>query len=106
MSRESIKLIKESEMQAERIVLQAQEKAAQMVADAKQRGEALCESVEKETVETAKQAILQLRERADGMRERLNNEANEQAAEITRQASLRKRSAEKIVIRGLASKCR
>ena len=93
-------------MQAERIVREAQEKAAKMVEDATAAGEALCESTEKETIETAKQAILQLRERADGMRERLSNEASEEAAEITRQASLRKRSAEKIVIRGLASKCR
>ena len=108
MSRESIKMIKQTEQEAERILREAQEKAAQMVADAEANGVALCENTEAETVAAAKQVMLQLqlRERAENMRERLDNEAKEEAAEVVRQASLRKRSAEKIVIRGLASKCR
>jgi hypothetical protein len=40
------------------------------------------------------------------MRERLETEAKEEAEEMKRQASLRRKSAEKIVIRGLTSKCR
>ena len=106
MSRESIKLVKQTEQEAERILREAQEKAAQMVADAEANGIALCETTEAETIAAAKEVIVQLRERADGLRDRLETEAKEEAAEITRQASLRKRSAEKIVIRGLASKCR
>lgn len=106
MSRESIKMIKQTEQDAERIVLEAQQRAAQMVAEAEANGALLCENAEAETIATAKQVILQLRERADGLRERLNTEAKDEAAEMVRQASLRKRSAEKIVIRGLASKCR
>ena len=106
MSRESIKLVKQTEEEAERILREAQEKAAQMVADAEANGIALCETTEAETIAAAKEVIVQLRERADGLRDRLETEAQEEAAEITRQASLRKRSAEKIVIRGLASKCR
>ena len=106
MSRESINAIKQTEQQAERILREAQEKAAKMVADAEARGAALCENTETETVAAAKEVIVQLRERAETMRERLDTEAKEEAAEIVRQASLRKRSAEKIVIRGLASKCR
>ncbi len=106
MSRESIKIIQQKEQEAERIVQEARERAAKMVAEAEANGAELCESTEAETIATAKQVIVQLRERAETMRERLNNEANEEAAEIVRQASLRKRSAEKIVIRGLASKCR
>ena len=106
MSRESIRMIKQTEQEAERILREAQEKAAQMVADAEANGATLCENTEAETVAAAKQVMLQLRERAENMRERLDNEAKEEAAEVVRQASLRKRSAEKIVIRGLASKCR
>ena len=106
MSRESIKLVKETEQEAERILREAQELAVQMVAEAEANGVALCESTEKETIAAAKEVIVQLRERAEGLSERLQTEAKEEAAEITRQASLRKRSAEKIVIRGLASKCR
>ncbi len=106
MSRESINAIKQTEQQAERILRQAQEKAAKMIADAEAKGVALCENTEADTVAAAKEVIVQLRERAENMRERLDTEAKEEAAEIVRQASLRKRSAEKIVIRGLASKCR
>jgi vacuolar-type H+-ATPase subunit H len=106
MSRESIKMIKQTEEEAERILREAQQKAAQMVADAEANGAALCESTEQETIAAAKVVIGQLREKAENMRERLNAEAKGEAAEIVRQASLRKRSAEKIVIRGLASKCR
>ena len=106
MSRESIKMIKQTEEEAERILREAQQKAAQMVADAEANGAALCESTERETIAAAKVVIGQLREKAENMRERLNAEAKGEAAEIVRQASLRKRSAEKIVIRGLASKCR
>ena len=106
MSRESINAIKQTEQEAERIVREAQQKAAQMVADAEANGAALCESTEAETIAAAKAVIGQLREKAENMRERLETEAKQEAGEIVRQASLRKRSAEKIVIRGLASKCR
>ena len=106
MSRESIIQVKQAEQDAERILREAQEKSAKMVADAKANGVALCESTETETLATAKEVIGQLRERAESLRERLDTEARDEAAEIVRQASLRKRSAEKIVIRGLASKCR
>lgn len=106
MSRESIKMIKQTEEEAERILREAQQKAAQMVADAEANGAALCESTEQETIAAAKAVIGQLRDKAENMRERLDTEAKTEAAEIVRQASLRKRSAEKIVIRGLASKCR
>ena len=98
--------VSRAQAEAERILREAQEKAAKMVADAEARGAALCENTETETVAAAKEVIVQLRERAETMRERLDTEAKEEAAEIVRQASLRKRSAEKIVIRGLASKCR
>lgn len=106
MSRESINAIKQTELEAERILREAQQKAAQMVADAEANGAALCESTEAETIAAAKAVIGQLREKAENMRERLETEAKQEAGEIVRQASLRKRSAEKIVIRGLASKCR
>ena len=106
MSRESIKAIKQTEQEAERILREAQEKAAKMVADAEANGVALCESTETETIAKAKEVIVQLRERAETLRDRLDTEAKEEVAEIVRQSSLRKRSAEKIVIRGLASKCR
>jgi vacuolar-type H+-ATPase subunit H len=99
-------MIKQTEEEAERILREAQQKAAQMVADAEANGAALCESAEQETIAAAKVVIGQLRDKAENMRERLDTEAKGEAAEIVRQASLRKRSAEKIVIRGLASKCR
>ena len=106
MSRESIKMVKQAEQEAERILREAQEKAAQLVADAEANGVALCENTEAQTLAAAKEVIVQLRDRAENLRERLDGEARDEVAVIVRQASLRKRSAEKIVIRGLASKCR
>ena len=106
MSRESIRMVKQTEQEAERILREAQEKAAQMVADAEANGVALCENTETQTLAAAKEVIVQLRDRAENLRERLDGEARDEVAVIVRQASLRKRSAEKIVIRGLASKCR
>ena len=106
MSRESIKMVKQAEQEAERILREAQEKAAQLVADAEANGVALCENTETQTLAAAKEVIVQLRDRAENLRERLDGEARDEVAVIVRQASLRKRSAEKIVIRGLASKCR
>lgn len=106
MSRDSIQKIKQAELDAERIVREAQEKAKQMVADAERNGQALCATTEEETIASAKAVIVQLRERTDTMRERLDTEAKEEAEEMKRQASLRRKSAEKIVIRGLTSKCR
>ena len=106
MSRESIKMVKQAEQEAERILREAQEKAAQLVADAEANGVALCENTETQTLAAAKEVIVQLRDRAENLRERLDGEARDEVAAIVRQASLRKRSAEKIVIRGLASKCR
>ena len=106
MSRESIKMVKQTEQEAERILREAQEKAAKMVAEAEANGVALCENTEAETLAAAKGVIVQLRERAENLRERLEGEARDEVAVIVRQAGLRKRSAEKIVIRGLASKCR
>ncbi len=106
MSRESIQKIKETEQEAERIVSEAQARAQQMIADAERNGQALCERTEAETVAAAKDVMLQLQERSNALRTRMSEEAQEEANELKRQASLRRRSAEKIVIRGLTSKCR
>ena len=106
MSRESIQKIKQTEADAERIVREAQARAQQMVADAERNGQELCQRTEEETVTAAKVVMAQLQERAESMQTRLAEEALQEVEELKRQASLRHRSAEKIVIRGLTSKCR
>ena len=106
MSRDSIQKIKETEDRAEQIVEDAKQRAREMVAAAERDGLDACERTERETAASIDQMMLQLRERTAAMSERMANEAEEEAAKMRADAALRKRSAEKIVIRGLTSKCR
>ena len=106
MSRESIQKIKETEEHAERLVEDARRLAQERIALAEREGRALCEQTERETKEAVAATLAQLRERTEAMSVRLDEEAKEEADKMRSDASLRKRSAEKIVIRGLTSKCR
>ena len=106
MSRESIQKIKEAEERAEQLVEDARRLAQERIALAEKEGSALCEQTEHETRKTVAATLAQLRERTDAMSVRLDEEAKEESDKMRADASLRKRSAEKIVIRGLTSKCR
>ena len=106
MSRESIQKIKETEERAEQLVEEARRLAQERIALAEQEGRALCEQTERETNAAVAAMLAQLYERTEAMSQRLDEEAKEEADKMRADASLRKRSAEKIVIRGLTSKCR
>ena len=106
MSRESILKIKEAEESAERIVEEAKLRAREMIEQAEREGRELCLAVEARTTEEITATMAQLRERTESMVERISGEANEAAEEMRKNAVLRQRSAEKIVVRGLMSKCR
>ncbi len=106
MSRESIQKIREAEERAEQLVEDAKLQAREMQAKAEQLGREECERVELETAASLAEMMKQLRERTAAMTERMENEAREEAEKLQSDSALRKRSAEKIVIRGLMSKCR
>lgn len=106
MSRESIQKIQEAEARAERLVEDAKQRARAMQADAERQGREECDRIEEETVASLRTVMEQLRERTEAMSERMKTEAEEEAKNLRDDSALRRRSAEKIVIRGLMSKCR
>ena len=106
MSRDSILKIKETEQKAERVVEEARARARAMLEEAEKNGRMLCENAEAE----ARAADASLKEtlyaRTAETVAKANEEARAEAEEIRKNSFLNKRSAEKIVIRGLMSKCR
>lgn len=106
MSRESILKIKEAEESADRIIEDAKVRAREMIEAAERDGRDLCATTETRTAEEIAETMKQLRERTAAMVERIALEANESAEAMRKNATLRQRSAEKIVVRGLMSKCR
>lgn len=106
MSRESILKIKQAEEKAERIVTEASQRAQTMRENAKREGEALCERIERETIEQLAQMFEKLRERAVSMGERMEAENAEMIEELKKQVALRRKIAEKIIIRRFEEKCR
>lgn len=106
MSRESILKVKEAEARAERIVEEAKERAHAMIESAQKEGIALCARTEENAVRESKASMQLLREKTAETLERVNADAEQEVEAMRKEAFLRKRSAEKIVIRGLMSKCR
>ena len=106
MSRDSVLKIKETEQKAERIVEDARARARAMIEAAEADGRALCERTEAEA--RAHDAALKetLYARTAETVSKANEEARAEAEAIRKNSFLNKRSAEKIVIRGLMSKCR
>ncbi len=106
MSRESILRVKDAEAKAERIVEDAKIRANAMIEEAEKKGRAMCVAAEEAATKEADLAMTMLRERTAETMERVNNDAHDEVEEMRKEAFLRRRSAEKIVIRGLMSKCR
>ena len=106
MSRESILKIQETEQLAEKIVADARARAEEMIAAAEAEGRALCAKTETETSASLAVMLEQLRERTEGMSERMETESLAQIEELKKNVSLRRKIAEKIIIRGFDRKCR
>ncbi|MBE6633615.1 MAG: hypothetical protein E7620_04635 [Ruminococcaceae bacterium] len=106
MSKETIIRLKEAEAEAARILSDAEARAKQMRADAEAAGRALCESTERELSEELAGMLEQIRERSEEHRQRVLEETRGEAETIASNVRLNRKSAEKIVIRGLDAKCR
>ena len=106
MSRESILKIQETEDLAEQIVAEARTRAQEMIASAESDGRTLCATTERETAESLAVMLDQIRERTVGMAERMSNECLSEVDELKKNVSLRRKIAEKIIIRGFERKCR
>ena len=106
MSKEAYFKIREAEAEAERILAEAEAEANRMIAEAKAAGEALCRSAEEDTAAELSRMMEQIRQRGEEHVERVLAEGHEEEAEIEEKIRLTRRSAQKIVIRGLEAKCR
>ncbi len=106
MSRESIMKIRETEEKADRIVAEAKHRAQEMIEQARLDGRSLCEATERETAVSLKAMLSEIRTRTDSMSERFDAESSEEVAALMRNVSLRRKVAEKIIVRGFEKKCR
>lgn len=106
MSRDTILKIKETEAEAMKIVAEAEERAKQMRQTAEADGRALCKRTEEELSAELEGMLEQIRIKVEEMSERIMEETREEAAEVAAAARLNRKSAEKIVVRGLDAKCR
>ena len=106
MSRDTILKIKEAEAEAMRIVAEAEEKAKRMRDAAEAEGRARCEQTERALSAELEGMLEQIRVKVGEMSDRIMEEAREEATEVASAARLNRKSAEKIVVRGLDAKCR
>ena len=106
MSRESILKIRETEEVAAKTVEDARNRAREMLEAAEREGKALCARTEAEVTAEYAALIEKIRERSLLLDEKNQAEIDEEIAQLRREVSLRRKIAEKIIIRGLESKCR
>ena len=106
MSRESILRIRETEDEAARIVREAQERARATVAAAEAAGRKLCEDTERDTASALAETLGQIRARTEALAERIEAESAEEIEELEKQVALRRKIAEKIIVREVEKKCR
>ena len=106
MSKETIEQIREAEAQADRIIAQAEEKAAKMRAAAEAEGKELCRKTEETVTAEMSAALEQIRQKTEEHASQLLEAANGEAEAIAEASKLNRKMAEKLVIRGLDAKCR
>ena len=106
MSRESIMKIREAEDRAEALIAQARARAQAMIEHAEENGKTLCAQTEEEASREMRAMLDKLHEKTDAMNARELANADEEIAQIRKNARLNRKVAEKIIIRGLDTKCR
>lgn len=106
MSRESILKIRQVEENAARMIADAKSQAQKMVEAAQAEGKALCARTENDVGAEYGGKLTELGERTAQMRERVETESREELSSMETDIRLRRRSAEKIIIRGFEQKCR
>ena len=106
MSKETIFKIREAELEAERILAEADAEAARMRAEAEEKGRRLCEETERQVTAELAAVTEQLHQRGQEHIARALEEGQAEADALTDGVRFTRRSAEKLVIRGLEAKCR
>ena len=106
MSKESIQKIKEAEDRAESIVAEAKARAEEMIRAAEAAGVELVRATEENVRAEIASTSEAVRVKTAAAVDRAVERARENAETMRKDVSLRQHGAEKIVMRGLESKCR
>lgn len=106
MSKEAVKIIRETEGRAAEIRKEAAERARGLVADARVQGEADCESAEAEARARALEILSEANQKSLELMKNSTAEAKAGADEISAAAKARIELAENTIIRELVEKCR
>ena len=93
-------------MKAADIVREAKDRAQRMREEAELAGQEMCRVAETETLAKRAEMMKQLRIKSEEHTARVMEEARAEADELTQDVSLRRKIAEKIIIRGLDMQCR
>ncbi len=106
MSREAILKITEAEAEAERLVCEARRRAEEMLREAEAGGQELCRRAEEQTTAELAGVLSQIRAKIEQSGARQETELREELEAMKEAALMRRRIAEKIIVRGLEAKCR
>ena len=106
MSRDAILRVQATEQRAAEILREARALAQEKRQNAQADGEALCRKAEAEAMEKRAELLSQIAAKTEELNLHSMEEAQAEADEIRRDVRLRRKIAEKIIIRGLDSKCR
>ena len=93
-------------MQAAALVRDARDRAQKMRDEADAAGKQMCRKAEEETLAKRAEMMDQLHIKAEEHTARVMEEAREETDEMIKDVSLRRKIAEKIIIRGLDMQCR
>lgn len=106
MAKEAIMKIRETEAKAEEIVADARKKAQALLEEAKANGQALCETAERDAAKERQTKIAAAQKRGEKQIAAGNAAVALEIEELKKDAAMKKKIAEKIVLRGLEEKCR
>ena len=88
------------------MILDAEARARQMREDAEREGRELCRRTEEETLARREEMLTQIRAKTEELLESTLEEGRQEVDALRQEVALRRRIAEKIIQRGLDSKCR
>ena len=106
MSKEAILKIRETEARAEEIVAKARKEAQELLDTTKARGQALCDKAESDGAAELARRLDETKRENDAVLLTSEKDALAESEALKQEAALRKKIAEKMVIRGLEDKCR
>ena len=106
MSKDAILKIRETEARAEEIVAKARKEAQELIESARAHGQALCNRAEEEGAAELARRLDETKKQNEAALRRSEREVLTEAEDLKGEAALRKKIAEKMVIRGLEDKCR